>query len=199
MAGLFLPFTPKAKAIEMKAIGIKQAHGLGPYDALDPRALAGRMGVEIVPAGWIDTLEADHRRQLVDEIGRSWSAGSIAYDERTYILLNPGHSAERHSPTLAEELVHVALGHAKSQLMTVDGITMRTCQHEIESEAYAVAVALILPYRTVFNHIHGGEPVETIPAPVPLSADCRAYRTKIAGMWPTAQARLRARQAASAS
>ena len=31
MPGLFLPFTPKAKAIEMKAIGIKGSHGIGPY------------------------------------------------------------------------------------------------------------------------------------------------------------------------
>lgn len=199
MAGLFLPFTPKARAIEIKAIGIKQAHGLGPYDGINPRELAARMGVEIIPPSWVDTLAPAHRRQLVDEIGRSWSAGSLIADGRTFVLLNPGHSPERHSPTLAEELVHVALGHPKSQLVTVDGVTLRTCQHDVESEAYAVAVALILPYRTVFNHIHSGEPVETIPSPVPVSNECRTYRTKVSGMWPTARARLRARQAGSAA
>lgn len=198
MSDLFLPFTPKAKAIEMKAIGIKKAHGIGAYDAVDPRDLAGRMGVSIIPEAWIDSLDPEHCRQLVVDIGRSWSAGSLAVDGRTHVLLNPGHSVERHSPTLAEELVHVALGHPKSQLMIVDGVPMRTCQHDIESEAYAVAVALILPYRTVFNHIKSGEPIETIPSPVPLSAECRAYRTKVSGMWPTAQARLRARRASLA-
>jgi hypothetical protein len=199
MAGLFLPFTPKAKAIEMKAIGIKEAHGIGPYQAIDPRNLAALMNVAIIHPSWVDTLDPDLSRQLVDDIGHSWSAGSLVVDGRTHVLLNPGHSPERHSPTLAEELVHVALGHPKSQLMTVDGVPMRTCQHDVESEAYAVAVALILPYRTVFNHIRDGEPVETIPAPVPLSNECRAYRTKIAGMWPTALARLRARQSGTAS
>lgn len=199
MAGLFLPFTPKAKTIEMKAIGIKKGHGIGPYEAVDPRDLATRMGVEIIPASWVDTLHPDLYRQLINEIGHTWSAGSLVVDEHTHVLLNPGHSPERHSPTLAEELVHVALGHPKSQLMTVDGVPMRTCQHDVESEAYAVAVALILPYRIVFNHIRAGEPVETIPSPVPLSNECRAYRTKIVGMWPTALARLRARQAGPAN
>ena len=93
----------------------------------------------------------------------------------------------------------MALGHPKSQLLTVGGVHVRTCQHDVESEAYAVAVALILPYRTVFNHIRAGEPVETIPSPVPVSVECRAYRTKVAGMWPTAQARIRARQAGLAN
>lgn len=191
---LFLPFTPKAKAIEMKAIGIKEANGIGVYDAVDPRDLATRMDVSIIPPSWIDGLDPEHRRQLVVDIGRSWSAGSLAVAGRTHVLLNPGHSAERHSPTLAEELVHVALGHPKSKLMVIDGVPIRTCHHDVESEAYAVAVALILPYKTVFNHIKAGEPMETIPSPVPLSAECRTYRTKVSGMWPTAQARLRAKQ-----
>jgi Zn-dependent peptidase ImmA (M78 family) len=199
MAGLFLPFAPKAKAIEMKAIGIKKHHGIGPYEAIDPHDLAKRMEVQIISASWVDTLDPGLRHQLIDEIGHAWSAGSLVVADRTYVLLNPSHSAERHSPTLAEELVHVALGHPKSQLITADGVTMRTCEHDVESEAYAVAVALILPYRTVFNHIHAGEPIETIPSPVPLSNECRAYRTKVSGMWPTAVARRRARQAGSAS
>ena len=54
MAGLFLPFAPKAKAIEIKAIGIKTVHGLGPYRAVDPRDLAERMGVELISASWFD-------------------------------------------------------------------------------------------------------------------------------------------------
>jgi Zn-dependent peptidase ImmA (M78 family) len=194
MGGLFLPFAPKAKAIELKAIDIKKGHSFGPYEAVDPRELATRMGVQVVPPPWVDTLDPGLRGQLINDIGHAWSAGSLAVRGHTYVLLNPGHSRERQSPTLAEELVHVALGHPKSRLMTVDGVPMRTCQHDIESEAYAVAVALILPYRVVFNHIHGGELIETIPSPVPISTECRAYRTKIAGMWPTAQARLLARQ-----
>lgn len=199
MAGLFLPFTPKAKAIELKAISIKETHGIGPYAAIDPSDLAARMGVEIIPSSWVDTLDPEHRRLLIDEFGRAWSAGSLVVDGRTHVLLNAGHSPERHSPTLAEELVHIALGHAKSKLMTIDGVPIRTCQHDVESEAYAVAVALILPYRTVFNHIRDGEPVETLPSPVPVSNECRAYRTKIAAMWPTALARLRARQSGTTS
>jgi hypothetical protein len=189
MAGLFLPFTPKAKAIELKAIAIKESNGIGPYVAVDPLDLARRMDIGVVPPDWFDTLDPGHRRQILDDFGRTWSAGSVVAEGRTYVLLNPGHSPERHSPSLAEELVHVALGHPKSELKETDGLFVRTCQHEVESEAYAVAVALILPYRTVFNHIRDGGAIESIPAPVPVSAACRAYRTKVSGMWKTAQSR----------
>jgi len=105
----------------------------------------------------------------------------------------PATRPERHTPTLAEELVHMALGHPASQLMTVGGVPIRTCHHEIESEAYAVAVALVLPNKTVFNHINAGGAIDAIPAIVPLSPEARAYRTKVAGMWNTAQARARSR------
>jgi hypothetical protein len=85
--------------------------------------------------------------------------------------------------------VHVALGHPKSQLTTVDGVPLRTCQHEVESEAYAVATALLMPYRSTFNHLNDGGTVETIPAMVPVSSECRAYRTKMAGLWAMARKR----------
>jgi hypothetical protein len=198
MAGLFLPFTPKAKAIETKAIAIKSDYDYGPYDLIDPVELAGRMGVGLIPVSWFDTLEPDHRTQLLVEIGSAWSAGSITVDDWTHVLLNPWHTAERHSPTLAEELVHLALGHPASKLTTVNGVPMRTCQHEVESEAYAVATALLMPYRSTFNHLKAGRDIASIPALVPVSAACRAYRTKTAGLWRIAQARSASARAAPA-
>ncbi len=189
MADYFLPFTPRGKAIEVKAIGIKEKHGYGAYDPVDPVDLASRMGVELIPESWFDRLDVDHRRQVLVEMGRDWSAGSLPVAGRTHVLLNPTHSPERRSPTLAEELVHVALGHPRSKLMTIDGVPIRTCQHDVESEAYAVATALLMPYQSIFNHIKAGKSIETIPAIVPVSAECRAYRTKMAGLWAMARKR----------
>jgi Zn-dependent peptidase ImmA (M78 family) len=140
------------------------------------------MGVAVIAESWFDRLEADHRDELLVDHGRSWSAGSVVVDDRLHVLLNPTHSPERHSPTLAEELVHLALGHPVSQLLVVDGLPMRTCQHEVESEAYAVATALLMPYRSTFNHLNGGGRMEAIPAAVPVSDACRAYRPKMAGL-----------------
>lgn len=141
------------------------------------------MGVALVPGGWLFGLEESERRALLVDHGSAWSAGSITVNDRLHVLLNPTHSVERQSPTLAEELVHQALGHPASQLLVVDGTAMRTCQHEVEGEAYAVATALLMPYRSTFNHLKERGSVETIPAAVPVSAACRAYRTKTAGLW----------------
>lgn len=189
MPSHFLPFTPKGKDIEVKAIGIKEAHGLGPYDLVDPDALAVLMGVVIIPEAWYDRLDADLRDQVLVAHGQTWSAGSLCVEGTTHILLNPGHSRERRSASLSEELVHLGLGHPKSQLLTVDGVPMRTCSHEIESEAYAVASALLMPYRSTFNHLQAGGTVASIPAVVPVSAEARVYRTKTSGLWKMARSR----------
>jgi hypothetical protein len=57
---------------------------------------------------------------------------------------------------------------------------VRTCRQGVESEAYAVAIALLLPYRTVFDHFNDGGEIATIPADVPISDEGRRYRVKIA-------------------
>lgn len=198
MPDFFLPFSKTAKVIELKAISIKDAHGLGPYASVDPRDLARRMGVEIIPPTWFEGLEADLRAALLADHGSEWSAGSLVVDGRTYVLMNPGHAVTRMSASLSEELMHVALGHPKSLLQTIDGVPMRTCRQDVESEAYAIAIALLLPYRTVFNHLNDGGEMATIPADVPISDEARRYRVKIAGLWRLAQARDRARRSASA-
>ena len=87
-----------------------------------------------------------------------------------HILIDPTHAETRRSWSLAEELVHIALGHPPSKLSVVSGIPTRTCEQDVESEAYAVAVALLLPYRTVFNHLNAGESLDELPAKVPVSA-----------------------------
>jgi len=66
---------------------------------------------------------------------------------------------------------------------------MRTCQHDTEDEAYAVATALVMPYRDLFNHVNAGQPLADLPVPVPVSQACRVYRVKRAGLWRTYKAR----------
>ncbi len=46
---------------------------------------------------------------------------------------------------------------------------MRTCQHDVESEAYEVATALLMPYQSTFNHLKQGGRMADIPAAVPVS------------------------------
>ena len=185
--------TPKAKAIELHAIKVKREHAYGPYDAVDPDELARRMDVIVIGEAWFDTLDAELRLALLEQHSKTWSAGSLPVDGRMHILLNPSHTVARRSASLAEELMHVGLGHPASTLLTVDGAPMRTCSQDVESEAYAVAIATLLPYPTVFNHLKSGGSIEDIPAVVPISPEARRYRVKIAGLWRMAQARARSR------
>ncbi len=199
MVGLFLPFAARAKAVEQRAIEVKRRYGYGPYDAIDPEQLAQRMGVLLVPDAWIGTLDVDIQRALLVDNASSWSAATLTVENVHHVLMNPTHSPTRRSPSLAEELVHIALGHPPSQVSIVDGVATRTCRTDTESEAYAVAVALLLPYRTVFNHVDAGQPLDALPTLVPLSPDCRYYRVKITGLWRTYQARLRGASTARAA
>lgn len=180
---LFLPFTDAGKAIELRAIELKTAYDFGPYEPIDPRVLAERMRAVIVDSGWFETLPADLRRSALVDWQSHWSAGSITVGDTLFILANPTHPETRRSVTLLEELVHHGLGHPKSRLVQADGVTMRTCQHEIEDEAYAVATALLMPYRDLFNHINAGLAIADFPVPAPVSEACRLYRVKRAGLW----------------
>jgi hypothetical protein len=189
-ARLFLPFTPQGRAIEMRAIDLKRAHGLGPYAAVGPSDLATRMGAHIVDASWFATLPPAIRRSVLDVHRLAWSAGSITFDGCLVIAANPKHSETRRSVTLLEELVHHGLGHPKSELIERDGAVIRTCQHEVEDEAYCVATALLMPYRALFRHVNAGCPLDELEVPSPVSHECRLFRVKRAGLWRTYNARL---------
>ncbi len=197
MPDLFLPFSKTAKPIELKAIYLKREHGYGPYDAIDPDELATRMGVSIVPIAWFEGLEPTLRDDLLGACATAWSAGSVVVDGQTHILLNPVHTMARRSASLGEELMHVGLGHPTSTLQTVAGVPMRTCRQDVESEAYAVAIAMLLPYKTVFQHLNAGGEIEDIPALVAVSEEARRYRVKVSGLWRLAQARACSRTASA--
>ena len=186
---LFLPFTDAGRVIELRAVELKSTYDIGPYEAVDPYVLAVQMGAVIVPETWFDTLPADLRNAVLRNYQAEWSAGSVSVDGSLFIVANPQHAETRRSVTLLEELVHHGLGHPKSKLMRVDGATVRTCQHEVEDEAYAVATALLMPYRELFYHVNSGKPLVEFPVPVPVSTACRLYRVKRAGLWRTYRAR----------
>lgn len=189
---LFLPFTAAGKATEETAIRIKDDYGFNPYDAVNPFRLAGRMGVEVVNSTWLPSLPPTMSRPVLEDFGRNWSAGSISCDGTLVVLLNPTHSGSRQLLSLAEELVHESLGHPKSQLVIRDGIGFRTCEHSIEDEAFAVAAALTVPYRPLFNHVNRGLSLESFDSGVPVSLAAVEFRVKRTGLWRTYQSRLKA-------
>jgi hypothetical protein len=192
---LFLPFTPSAKATERTAIAIKSDHAFGPYEAVDPFELAARMGVAVVDGSWLRSLPPELGGPALQEFGGSWSAGSISCDGTRCVLVNPTHNNSRQLLSLAEELVHESLGHPKSQIISRDGVTFRTCDHSIEDEAYSVAAALAVPYRPLFKHVNAGLPLESFSSGVPVSLEAVEFRVKRTGLWRTYRARRRSANA----
>jgi Zn-dependent peptidase ImmA (M78 family) len=65
------------------------------------------------------------------------------------------HSRTRQKSTLGEELAHIVLGHPPSILDPATGL--RTYNTDVESEAYAVGAAMILPYSQLFNAVKQGQ------------------------------------------
>jgi Zn-dependent peptidase ImmA (M78 family) len=189
MAALFLPFTPNGKKIELRAIDLKQRYDFGPYELIEPEALAERMGAAIIDDSWFDQLPQPMRDAALSTHQTRWSAGSITVDGTLFILANPMNADTRRSVTLLEELVHHGLGHPKSKLVSLDGTTIRTCQHDVEDEAYSVATALLMPYQPLFNHVNAGRALGDLRTLAPVSQACREYRVKRAGLWKTYLAR----------
>lgn len=187
----FLPFSANARDIEERAIQIKQAYGFSRYDLIDPLVLADRMDVPLVAPAWFDQLPVAVVEQLLGPLEGAWSAGSLPVAGRLHVLLNPRHGQARQNITLMEELVHEALGHPPSTLTREGSIAIRTCRREVEEEAYAVAAALLMPYRSTFYHVNGGLPIDTLPSGAEVSSDCRQFRVKTAGLWRLYSARRR--------
>ena len=185
---MFVPFTPVGKAIEVKAIDLKQRLGLPWYEPVDPVAI-----LALIPATlW---LEADIRRQspaLADALFVQgvdhWSAFAVcdvAGNCAPTIVLNSRHSETRRRASLMEENVHLLLGHPPSRLIAAAvGVSIgRTYDEGVELEAYDVGSACLVPYLPLFRAIrYSGTPAEVLATTFGVSEDLIRYRIKRAGL-----------------
>jgi hypothetical protein len=185
---MFVPFTPVGKAIEAKAIALKQRVALPWYEPVDPVAM-----LALVPATlW---LEADFRQIdhiLADALfvrgANDWSAFAVvdeANDRLPTIVLNSRHPETRRRASLMEEIVHLMLRHPPSRLVaTRSGVSItRTHDERVELEAYDVGSACLVPYRPLFQAIrYDGVPADVLATRFGVSGDLIRYRIKRAGL-----------------
>lgn len=132
---------------ERTANDYRQALGVAPTGALDPRHLADHLGVRVACPEDIPTLSTKARRQLVHFDPDSWSAVTIARGDARLVILNSGHSEARQRSSLAHELAHVILNHATDQTrLTREGLLFRgTFNREQEKEAEWLGGCLLVP------------------------------------------------------
>ena len=132
---------------ERTATEYRQAFGVVPTGALDPRRLAARLGVRAAVPEDIPTLSDAARRQLVEVDPSSWSAVSIARGNDRLVILNSGNSEARQRSSLAHELSHLILNHATDEArLTHEGLLFRgTFDREQEEEADWLGGCLLVP------------------------------------------------------
>ena len=188
MAGLFLPFTPNGKAIELRAIEVKRHLGLGASVAVDPVLVLERVPARLVDPGLLRRTAPEVAHSLFVEGAGSWSGigwGESPDDGASLILLNPTHAPTRRRATLMEEVVHIVLRHPKSTLTqsTNGSGWVRSHDSHVENEAFSVGAACLLPYPDVFHAIRDAhETVASMALRYLVSEQYVEFRIKTSGL-----------------
>lgn len=96
----------------------------------------------------------------------------------------------RQRATLGEELAHIVIGHPPSHIDPTTGF--RTYDGDVESEAYGVGGAMLMPYGQLFPLCRRAVPMTHIAARFGLSVAFTNYRINRAGLRKMYEKRMRA-------
>lgn len=189
----FAPPTRKGRDFETKAEALRDFAGLrSDLDRLDPFELARFARLLVVPFESVaDQLPREMKDHLLGQGKDRWSGGAASQklpDGSKLIILNPTHGKSRHNATLMEEVSHVFLGHAPSQLgvrnLNRDGeVIARDYNVDIEQEAYGVGAAALVPYSGLVKLIGQGRTVREIASHFDVSKALVEYRIKVSLLW----------------
>ena len=109
----------KAEAAAL-AREIRAGLGLGPYDGLDPRALARRLDIPLLALTDI-AASCSGARYLLSTEPEAFSAATVFNGHHRTIVYNDSHSYGRQNNSLAHELSHRLLLHEPAPVL--DGMT----------------------------------------------------------------------------
>ena len=178
---VFVPFIGgEAERIERCAVAAKRSLGIDAGVALDPWAAATNVEVDVRGEEFFAELPQDEQRQVLEIGGHSWSAGTIIGAGEAIVFLNPTHDPHRQKATLAEELAHIVMGHPPSRIDPTTGF--RTYDGDVESQAYGVGGAMILPYGQLFRLVKQRVAARTIAERYEVSERFANYRINRAGL-----------------
>lgn len=151
------PLRGKTREYEKSAIQIRRFAGLSPFDCLDPFELAASFGMKVVTIKDIEEVPDDLVKTLLIDKSNHWSGASFRLSQNgsTLIILNNSQSIERVNASLMEEICHVLLGHQQVRI-SMDLLGARDYSQRIESEAYGVGAAVLLPYVGLKRFYHEG-------------------------------------------
>lgn len=132
---------------EKASAGYRRDLRLLRHSALDPRALATHLGIEIFYPNQIPGLDPGALHQLIDIDPDSWSAVTLVVGTTTIIILNSSHPSTRQNSSLAHELAHIILRHSPTQAFFGPGgaLMMKEYNANQEAEADCLAGILLVP------------------------------------------------------
>lgn len=194
-----LPFSQRSRVWEPKARSLRALGGASDGGALDPWRLAPKVGLTVLEADaeCLAKLDPASRSHLIGEGGRCWSGGVLPIplpDGTRLCLLNGAHSRRRNRITLMEEIAHIHLRHAPTQMvMSAGRLSVRDYDHRQEAEAYGVGAAALLPWEAFFRGMNLGRTAEELAEEYEVSTQLVEYRIKITGATRLYNARQRTR------
>jgi transcriptional regulator with XRE-family HTH domain len=171
--------------LEQAAERFRADLGLSPEEPLDSLQLEVD-GVQVVPVGKTNCLDARAVSQLCRSAGGEWSAMSVPLDpdnESWIVLLNDSHNVERQRVTVLEEYWHILLGHKLTKITRVAEAYGRTYDKTEEHDAFYLASASLLPKAAMVDAVSKNRSSVEIALAFGTSSELVDYRIKRLGLW----------------
>ena len=175
--GLAYGFKSKANRI---AVGLRQQLGLAPQSPIDIHALAGHLGISVVPLSNFSQWCPDQVAQLTQHDAGGFSASLISFgDGRRMIIVNDDHSPARQNSDIAHEIGHTLLAHPLEVLSSM--MDCRDFDPNLESEADHLGGYLLVPNQAAWRIVHSGMGHELAQATYGVSRQMLTWRLNMSG------------------
>ncbi|MEU1160103.1 ImmA/IrrE family metallo-endopeptidase [Streptomyces sp. NPDC005921] len=148
-----LPRGFKADA-ERRAARLRAELGIAEYGRLRVELLADHLGVQIVSADRLITLERLEELERLQAY--AFSAATFEINDKAYVVTNPLRGEGRKASDVAHELSHLILEHELTEVRELNGVPFRTCRPEQEEEATALGGTLMLPRPLLLGAVRRG-------------------------------------------
>ena len=151
-------------SVDVLIRGSFRSLGLGPFDRLDPVALADEHGIPVYPLHELaDCPEAEAAVEHFATVRKSvWSAALLPQGPARIILVNDAHLLVRRVSSIAHELGHHLLEHEFDSVLLTEEKKCRQFDATKEKEAKFLSGELLLPRRAAQKAAFAGKTNEEI-------------------------------------
>ena len=182
----------KAEA-ERIALELRSELEVGPYDKLDPNALAEYLCVPILTLHDLQHAVPDDVHHLLGRGRSAFSAATIYVSRfKRLIITNPAHATTRQMNSLCHELSHILLDHETETPLLTGG--QREWNRVQESEADWLAGCLLIPNDAAHAAARDGRTDEEVAAVYGVSVVLATWRMRMTGARIRRERRLASRR-----